>query len=352
MIVVRAPMRISFVGGGTDLPDFYRQSPGAVISTAIDKFVYVVINRTPLIDKVSARYSISETVDHPSDLQHTRIRAALEDLGIHKGIEIASFASLPAKTGIGSSSSFSVALVKGLHVYLGRNISAREAAEAASRLEIDLVKEPIGKQDQYAAAFGGFNVFRFNADESVDVEPVLLDYKKRLNLEQHLLVFFTGITRFAGSVLKEQKENIGKKFETLQDMAAMVPQFRDSLLEGDCQSLGQMLHEGWRRKKQLASGVSSPAIDGLYEAAMRAGAWGGKVLGAGGGGCLLFIVSPERKERIRQAVWEVAKAGDLPDFKDIPIHFVQSGAEALYQNGDSAGGSANEILHSQLLAKD
>src|SRR5688572_17261851 len=161
MIVVRAPMRISFVGGGTDLPEFYRQSPGAVISTAIDKFVYVAINHTPLIDKVSARYSISETVDHPSQLQHTRIRAALCDLGIQKGIEIASFASLPAKTGIGSSSSFSVALMKGLHAYLGRNIGAREVAEAASRLEIELLGEPIGKQDQYAAAFGGFNVFRF-----------------------------------------------------------------------------------------------------------------------------------------------------------------------------------------------
>src|SRR5436309_619366 len=137
MIVVRAPMRNSFVGGGTERPDFYRKSPGAVISTAIDKFVFVVINRTPLIDKVSARYSISETVDHPSQLQHTRIRAALLDLGIDKGLEIASFASLPAKTGIGSSSSFSVALMKGLNAYLGRNIGAAEAAEAASRLEIE-----------------------------------------------------------------------------------------------------------------------------------------------------------------------------------------------------------------------
>lgn len=352
MIVVRAPLRISFVGGGTDLAGFYRKSPGAVISTTIDKFVYVVINRTPLIDKISARYSISETVDRASELQHTRIRAALMDLGIEKGLEIASFASLPAKTGIGSSSSFSVALLKGLHAYLGRNISAREAAEAASRLEIDLIKEPIGKQDQYASAFGGFNVLRFNSDETVDVEPVLLDYKKRLKLEQHLLLFFTGITRFAGSVLTEQRENIDRKFETLRDMAAMVPQFRDSLLEGDCQALGQMLHDGWVRKKQLASGVSNPVIDRLYEAAMNAGAWGGKVLGAGGGGCLLFVASPGRKEEIRRAVWEVAGNTNLPDFKDIPFHFVQSGAEALYQNNDSAGGASHESLYNQLLAKD
>jgi D-glycero-alpha-D-manno-heptose-7-phosphate kinase len=329
-------LRISFVGGGTDLPDFYRKSEGAVISSAIDKFVYVVINRTPLIDKVSARYSISETVDHSSMLQHTRIRAALADLGIEKGLEIASFASLPAKTGIGSSSSFTVALVKGLHSYLGKNISAREAAEAASRLEIDVLGEPIGKQDQYAAAFGGFNVFRFRGDGSVDVEPVLLDYKRRLALEQHVLVFFTGITRHASSVLGEQRTNIGRTFETLKTMAAMVPVFRDSLVEGDFRAVGEMLHDGWLLKKGLASGVSNSAIDCLYEAGMRAGAWGGKVLGAGGGGCVMFIASPERKECIRHAVWQMARQANLADFKDIPVGFVQAGADTLYHNAESA----------------
>jgi D-glycero-alpha-D-manno-heptose-7-phosphate kinase len=339
MIVVRAPMRISFVGGGTDLPDFYRRSPGAVISTAIDKFVFVVINRTPLIDKVSARYSISETVDHASQLQHTRIRAALLDLGIEKGLEIASFASLPAKTGIGSSSSFSVALMKGLHAYLGRNIGAAEAAEAASRLEIELVGEPIGKQDQYAAAFGGFNVFRFQSDGSVDVEPVLLDYRKRLALEQHVTVFFTGITRFASTVLGEQKANIDSKFDTLRDMAAMVPEFKRRLEDGDFEAIARMLHEGWLRKKGLASGVSNAVIDCLYETGLRAGAWGGKVLGAGGGGCLLFIAPPDRRECIRKAVFDLARSSNLPDFKEIPMRFVQSGAEALYQHSDFVTGT-------------
>jgi len=336
MIVVRAPMRISFVGGGTDLLEFCRRSEGAVISTAIDKFVYVAINRTPLIDKVSARYSVSETVDHPSQLQHTRIRAALLDLGIEKGIEIASFASLPAKTGIGSSSSFSVALMKGLNAYLGKHIGAREAAEAASRLEIDLLGEPIGKQDQYAAAFGGFNVLRFKGDGSVDVEPVLIDYKHRLALEQHALVFFTGITRHASSVLSEQQAKIGNTFESLKQMASMVPDFRDRLIAGDFAALGAMLHEGWLMKKSLASGVSNAAIDTVYEAGTRAGAWGGKVLGAGGGGCLLLLTPLDRKECVKKSVWEAAKAVGLNDFKDIPIHFVQSGAEALYQTAESA----------------
>jgi D-glycero-alpha-D-manno-heptose-7-phosphate kinase len=335
MIVVRAPLRISFVGGGTDLQDFYKKSPGSVISTAIDKYVYVVINRTPLIDKISARYSISETVSHPSELQHTRIKAALSDMGINKNIEIASFASLPAKTGLGSSSSFSVALMKGLHAFNGKKLSKAEAAEAASRLEIDLVGEPIGKQDQYAASFGGFNVLTFNSDHSVTVEPVLLDYKKRLGLEDHISLFFTGVTRLASSVLTEQKSNIGvaSKFETMKEMAASVPQFKARLMAGDFKGLGEMLHQGWLRKKTLASNMSSSVIDNLYNAGISAGAWGGKVLGAGGGGCVMFISPPEKKAAVREAVTKMAKICDLREFQEIPVKFVQSGAEVIF-NGD------------------
>lgn len=333
MIIVRAPLRISFVGGGTDLPGFYRKHPGRVISTAIDKFVYVAINRTPLIPKVSARYSISETVDKPDDLQHTRIRAALLDLGIGKGIEIGSFASLPAKTGLGSSSSFSVALMKGLHAYKGNKIDKGEAAEAASRLEIELLGEPIGKQDQYASAFGGFNVVQFNPDDSVDIDPVLLDYKKRLALENNMLLFFTGITRVASSVLTEQKANIDKKFETLKEMAASVDEFKGKLLAGDIKRLGEMLHQGWLKKKSLASNVSNSMIDDLYDAGMNNGAWGGKVLGAGGGGCVMFLVPEDKKSAVREAIAKIAKEKNLVEFQEIPVKFVQSGAEILF-NGD------------------
>lgn len=332
MIVVRAPLRISFVGGGTDLPDFYRRTPGRVISTAIDKFVYLVINRTPLIDKVSARYSISETVDHPNDLRHTRIKAALLDLGIGKNIEIASFGTLPAKTGLGSSSSFSVALMKGLYSFLGKKIDQREAAEAASRLEIQLVGEPIGKQDQYAAAFGGFNVFQFNPDESVNVSPVLLDYRRRSDFESRLLVFFTGITRNASDVLTEQKANISKedKFETMKSMAEQVHEFKDRLLRADFRGLGEMLHAGWLKKKSLALNVSNPVVDAFYGAGMDSGAWGGKVLGAGSGGCIMFLAPEENHAAIRAAIAQVAAANNLADFREIPIKFVQSGAEVLY----------------------
>ncbi len=335
MIVVRAPLRISFVGGGTDLPDFYHRSPGRVISTAIDKYVYVVINRTPLIDKISARYSITETVAHPSELQHTRIKAALTNMGIHKNIEIASFGTLPAKTGLGSSSSFSVALMKGLHAYQGKKLDAFEAAEAASHLEIRLVGEPIGKQDQYAASFGGLNVIQFNSDDSVNVQPVLLDFKKRLMLENNILVFFTGITRNASSVLTEQKKNImdEKKFETMKAMAALVPEFEAKLLAGDFKGLGAMLHDGWLKKRSLTTTASNSVIDDFYNAGIQNGAWGGKILGAGGGGCVMFLAPKESHQKIRAAVAGVAAQHALADSREIPIRFVQSGTEVLF-NGD------------------
>lgn len=322
MIITRAPLRVSFVGGGTDLPDFYRRYPGRVISTAIDKFVYLVINRTPLIPKVSVRYSVSETVDHPKNLQHTRIRAALLDLGIEKGLEIGSFASLPAKTGLGSSSSFSVALMKGLHAYRGKKIDKKEAAEAACRLEIELVKEPIGKQDQYAAAFGGFNIFQFNSDGTVDIEPILLDYKKQTLLEDHMLIFFTGISRTASSVLTEQKSRIDEHFETYKKMADSVFDFKEKLIKGDIKGMAEILHQGWLHKKSLASNVSNNLIDSLYEAGLKTGAWGGKILGAGGGGFILVMASPKNQSEIKKK---------LNKYQLAPFNFTEAGSKIVFK---------------------
>jgi D-glycero-alpha-D-manno-heptose-7-phosphate kinase len=333
MIILRAPLRISFVGGGTDISDFYKMSPGRVISTTIDKYVYVVINSTPLIKKVTVRYSVGESVDFAKELKNDRVREALLDLGIENNIEIGTFSHLPVGTGLGGSSSFSVALMKGLYAVLGKRIDKREAAEAACRLEIDLVKEPIGKQDQYAAAFGGFNVFQFNSDETVNVEPVLLDYKKRLGLEDHMILFFTGITRSASNVLIEQKANTSQKIDTLKEMADSVFLFRERLLSGDFKSIGEMLHQGWMKKKSLASKISNNSIDEMYNAGIASGAWGGKVLGAGGGGCILFIVSPEKKEAIRQSLKVVAHKNGLGDFKEVPVKFTQAGVEILSVEG-------------------
>jgi D-glycero-alpha-D-manno-heptose-7-phosphate kinase len=327
MIISSAPMRISFAGGGTDFPEFYTRYPGRVISTAIDKLIFIGINHAPYTNHVAARYSVCEEVSHPSELKNTRIREALLDLGIEKNVEIGSFAPIPARTGLGSSSSFSVALMKGLYAYIGKKLDKREVAEAACRLEIDLVKEPIGKQDQYAAAFGGFNVLQFNADGTVDVEPVLLDYKKRMDLESHLILFFLGTTRDASSVLAEQKANAEKNFETLKRMSDSVLIFKEALLQADFESAGEILLEGWTMKKQLASAISNPAIDRLYEIAMSRGAWGGKMLGAGGAGCLMMLAPVKKRAAVVDAVMAGAKAEGFESACEVPVGFVQAGAE-------------------------
>lgn len=332
MIIVRAPLRISFVGGGTDLPDFYRQYPGRVISATIDKFIYVVINHIPHTKKVIVKYRETEVVDSPFQLRHTRVKAALSDLGIEKDIEIGSFADISAKAGLGSSSSFSVALLKGLNAFKGKNLNKQEVAEAACRLEIELLKEPIGKQDQYAAAFGGFNIFQFNSDNSVDVKPVLLSYDRKKDLERHILLFFTGITRDASTVLSEQKNNIQNKFDVLKQMADSVFEFEKYLLEGDFESAGKMLDEGWQRKKSLASKISNEIFDALYKAGVESGAWGGKILGAGGGGCLLFMVPPQKRERVKEVVINLAKKQNLNDFEELPFKFTECGVDIVYRD--------------------
>ncbi|MBI4118626.1 MAG: GHMP kinase [Parcubacteria group bacterium] len=331
MIITRSPLRISFVGGGTDLPAFYRTYPGRVISTTINKYVYAVIHPTPLLNKFLLRYSITESASHPRDLKHPSIKAALLDLGItDPGIEIGSFADLPSKTGLGSSSSFSAALLKGLNIHLGRKLSAEEVACGACRLEIDLLKEPIGKQDQYAASYGGLNLIQFNEDDSVNVKPLFLDFKKRSALEDHVLLFFTGITRSASDVLKTQSADVDKHFDTYRKMSDSVFDFERLLIAGDMKGMGEMLHDGWLLKKTLANNISNTAIDTLYEAGRSAGAWGGKVLGAGGGGCVLFLADPQKHDVIRKMVTEAALGSALSDFREIPVKFVQSGTDVLF----------------------
>ena len=332
MIIVRAPLRISFVGGGTDLPDFYQQHPGRVISTAINKFTYITINHIPHTKKVIVKYNNTEVVDHPSQLKHTRVKGALLDLGIYKDIEIGSFSDISAKSGLGSSSTFSVALLKGLYSFLGKNLSNKEVAEVASRLEIEILKEPIGKQDQYAAATGGFNIFQFNPDHSVNIKPVLLSNSVKKSLQEHLILFFTGVTRDAGSVLSEQKNNINDRLEILKQMADSVYEFEKHLLEGNFQLAGRMLDEAWKRKKSLATKISNNTFDSLYESGIREGAYGGKILGAGGGGCMLFIVPPEKRESVKKAVIDVANKENLIGFEEVPFKFTECGVDIVYRD--------------------
>lgn len=327
MIIVRAPVRISFVGGGSDLPDFYHFSPGRVISATVDKYVYVVINHTPLLKGITARYSITENTNSVEELKNDRIRESLLHLGIKDNIEIGIFSHIKTGMGLGGSSSFTVALIKGLSTYLGKRLDNKDVAEMAFKIEAELIKEPVGKQDQYASAYGGFNIFQFNPSGVVNVEPVFLDFKKRLGLENHMILFFMGITRLASSVLSEQKTNISKKIETLQTMAKLVDVFRNKLMKGDFETLGKLLHENWIKKKMLASNISNSIIDELYESGIKAGAWGGKVLGAGGGGCLLFFIHPEKKEKIRNAMKRKSKIFQLSEFREIPIKFIHTGVE-------------------------
>jgi D-glycero-alpha-D-manno-heptose-7-phosphate kinase len=335
--MVRAPLRISFVGGGTDLPDFYTRCTGRVISASINKYVYVLVNPTPLLDKFTVKYQRTEMVNHPRELEHTRIRAALLDMGLTDDpLEIGTFGDLPARSGLGSSSSFTVALVKALHAHLGKMPRAGQIAEAAARLEIELLGEPIGKQDQYAAAFGGFNVFEFRPDHTVSAEPVPISTMIQQRLEDSLVLFYTGINRDAGTVLYEQRKNIEGTFPTLRDMAESVLEFRDRLLAEDFAGLGRMLHEGWERKKSLATAISSGPLDKLYEAGQQAGAWGGKVLGAGGGGCLFFLVPPPLKDGVRAALTATSKLLNLQGFKALPLRFTKPGSEVLLHQESEA----------------
>lgn len=333
MIITRAPLRISFVGGGTDIKDFYEKYPGRVISSTIDKYVYTAINHGRLLDRFIIKYSETETVAHPKDFKHDRFRETLLRLGVTEtGLEIASFADLPAKTGLGSSSSFTVALTKAVYAHLGTAISKEEAAKLACEIEIDIIKEPIGKQDQYATAYGGFNVFQFNPDGTVDVEPIFIDYKVRANLEDHVLLFFTGLTRSASSVLGEQKQTMAEKFETYKAMSDSVLVFKDKLQTGDFVAMASMLHEGWERKKSLATTISNSAIDKLYTHALSLGAWGGKILGAGGGGCLFFIAPPEKHGAIKAGLRDKSQTLELDGFKQIDFDFSQSGADVLFNS--------------------
>lgn len=329
MIIVRAPLRISFVGGGSDLADFYHNFPGQVISATIDKYVYVVINPAPLLKGITARYSKIENVNKVTALKNDRIRESMVYLGVNDNMEIGTFSDLPVGTGMGGSSSFTVALIKGLSTYLGKRFDKIDIAKAACKVEIDMLKEPIGKQDQYASTFGGFNVFQFNPNETVDIDPLLLDYKKRIDLENHITVFFTGITREASAILSQQKANIGKNTETLKSMVDLVDSFKKNLMKGEFEALGALLHKNWLKKKALAAKVSNSAIDELYNCGIKMGAWGGKVLGAGGGGCILFLSPIGKKEGIRQEINKRAKQLKLSGIKEVPIKFIQSGVEII-----------------------
>ncbi len=324
MIITKTPLRISFAGGGTDLAAFYERQAGAVVSMAVDLYVYLAVHRF-FEDKFVLKYSRTEEKDRVEDIEHPLIRECLMNCRIDEPIEITSFADIPSKgSGLGGSSAFAVGLVKALHAFAGKNASAETCAQMACEVEIDRLGEPIGKQDQYAAAFGGLNFIEFKQDGSVAVEPIILTRERRSFLEERLVMFYTGQTRSASKILSEQKANTGRdtdKFAALVKMRAMADELRDLLSAGDVEQMGDFLHRGWLLKRQLASGVSSSAIDEMYEAGLAAGAEGGKVLGAGGGGFLLFYCAPENQGSLRKA---------MAGHREIRPHFDGQGTRVIY----------------------
>jgi D-glycero-alpha-D-manno-heptose-7-phosphate kinase len=305
MIISRTPLRMSFVGGGSDLPQFYREYGGAVLSTTIDKYIFVTAN--PKFDRgVRLAYSITEEVESAAQIQHPLVRTALKFAGIEGGIELTTVADIPSKgTGLGSSSSFAVGLLNVLYAFRERFASARILAEQACHLEIDLMSEPIGKQDQYAAAYGGLCLYEFNPDDSVIATPVIMSRQHKVELEQHIVMFYTGVTRSASAILADQAKSMISSQDKVRNMKRMVELtyvLRAALHDGDLDSFGPILHENWELKKTMAQGISNSNIDAAYAAAMAAGATGGKILGAGAGGFLIFYAPEDRHFAIEQAL--------------------------------------------------
>jgi D-glycero-alpha-D-manno-heptose-7-phosphate kinase len=328
MIITRSPFRVSFFGGGSDLPAFYRRSPGAVLSTTIDRYMYLSVH--PHFDGRSllVKYSQTELAERPADIRHPIVRRALERLGITGGLEITSTADLPAGTGLGSSSAFAVALLHALYAQRGRVVSAARLAHEASAIEIDDLDEPIGKQDQYATAHGGLNLIRFFPDDSVDVTPIAISQASRQALERSLLMFYTGVQRAAGSVLAAQRhalEHDQAKRAAVTRMVELAHHGRALLEAGEIQRFGALLDDGWQIKRTLTAQVSTPEIDRLYGAARAAGAWGGKLLGAGAGGFLLVAADAAAHPAIRAA---------LAGMRELPVRFERGGCKLVYLGED------------------
>lgn len=307
MIITRTPFRISFVGGGSDLEAFYSQHPGAVLSTSIDKYMYISSHKFFEPDKIRTKYSMTETVDRVEDLKHNLLRTLLQRFEIKGGLEISSIADVPAGTGMGSSSSFTVGVLHNLSAIQNRYVSKETLAREACEVEIDILKEPIGKQDQYAAAYGGLNVIEFQPNGNVSVQPIHLGKEGHAELQDHLVMFYIGNQRSASSILAEQKKNTSQadKFNALKNMVSLVPSLRDSLLAGQWQQFGDIMHENWMLKQGLASGITNPMITEIYDAARKAGAYGGKLLGAGGGGFMLFVCPPNKRQQLVDALHSV-----------------------------------------------
>lgn len=321
MIISRTPARVSFVGGGTDLPDYYRRSYGAVVSTAIKKYIYVCVN-TKFDGSVRISYSETENVSEVKDIRHNIIREALKYLLVERGIEVVTIADMPGRgTGLGSSSSLDVGLLNAVYRRESLFPSAEGLARDACNIEIAILKQPIGKQDQYAAAYGGLNYIRFDLTGTVQIEPIKMSRSSLQELESNVLCFHTGIARSSADILTEQRKNIPDRLTILDSMRDQADYVHMTLNDNDIEEFGIILNDAWELKKQLASKITDPFLDGLYVKARKAGALGGKISGAGGGGFLTLYVPEEKQNRVREA---------LKELRELDVKFDIEGSKIIY----------------------
>jgi len=324
MLISQTPLRMSFVGGGSDIPAFYLKHGGAVVSTAIDKYVYLTLSEK-FDSKLRVSYSQTEEVDSARDVHHPLVRQSLLHLEIEGGLEITSVADIPSRgTGLGSSSSFTVGLLHVLHAWKGRYVSSETLASQACQIEIERCGEPIGKQDQYAAAYGGFNFIEFLEDDSVRVSPIICPRNTLAQLESELLIFYTGITRSASELLRRQQTAMTKDprvADCVVKMVQLAHSLRDELQNNNLSTFGGILHESWLLKKGITTGIATSEIDVWYDQARNAGATGGKILGAGSGGFLLFHAPPDAHASIRRA---------LSPLREVKMQFDSRGSRIIF----------------------
>ncbi len=308
MIISRTPLRISFVGGGSDISAYYKYKPGAVVTTAINKYIYITVNKK-FDNKIRASYSQTENVDNASQIKHPLIRECLKKVGIERGIEVTSMSDIPSEgTGLGSSSSYTVGLLNAMYAYKGKYASAEKLAKEASEIEIEILKNPIGKQDHYIAAYGGFQFIQFLPDDSVTLNPIICSPEIKKKLEKQLLLLYTGLTRSSNRILEKQSQNMAKSDKSREIMDGMVEvayEMQKMLNSNSTKNFGQLLNENWLLKRKMAQGVSSRAIDKWYRISKKNGAEGGKILGAGGGGFLLLYAKERNRARILQSLKEL-----------------------------------------------
>jgi D-glycero-alpha-D-manno-heptose-7-phosphate kinase len=320
MIITQTPLRVGLVGGGTDLPAYYREHSGRVLNAAIDKYVYVVVKQR-FDDEIYVNYSTKEVVSRVEDLQHELVREALHMTGVRGGVEITTLADIPsAGSGLGSSSAVTVGLLQALFTYQGRQLTAEELADRACAIEIDRCRKPIGKQDQYAAAYGGVCDIHFGPGDRVVVDQLSLAPDVRRRVQDELLLFFTGTTRSANTILGEQTANIADRLVQLRQLRDLAAEAANGLREGDVEALGAALNKSWAAKRELASGVSNSQIDEAVEKALAAGASGAKVTGAGGGGFLLVVCPLEHQRRVRER---------LAPMRELPIKIEPFGSRVI-----------------------